>query len=180
MGAVNIKELVMLRGVFAGLRNSLGWLFNFFAGFISYPFSLFGGGGARSPGPNMAALKTAEQSLATSCAKDSKVSTLRDSDLRRDGQIAWSTITAALLTRQQLLFPSALSKKMQTWLVGLNHDQLESLLNAGTVGICAHVAGTKAITGVPSVKPLAPVMLKFQPIAKSDAEISDFAISLSR
>jgi hypothetical protein len=173
----------MLRGLFAGLRNSLGWLFNFFAGFISWPFRLFSGGGrGSSPGPNMAVVKAAAQSLAPARDKDSKVaqSTLRESDLRRDAQIGWGWVATTLLTRQQLPFPSALSKKMQSWLQGLDHGQLEALRNASVVGICAHFAGTKQITGVPGVKPLAPVKLKFPPIAKSDAEISDFGFSLSR
>jgi hypothetical protein len=175
------QELVMLRSIFAGLRNGLGWLFNLFSGFISYPFSLFGGGGARSSGPNMAIVKAAEQSLATARGKDSKVapSTLRDSDLRRDGQIAWSWCTMSLMARQQLPFPSALSKKMQGWLQGLDHGQLKALQTAGATGIYAHADGTKAITGVPSVKPLAPVKPKFPP-TKPDAELSDFGFSLSR
>jgi hypothetical protein len=180
---VNNKELVMLRGIFAGLRNGLGWLFGFAFSFITWPFRLFSGGGGRSaPGPNMEAVKTAEQSLATARPKDSKVaqSTLRDSDLKRDAQISWRWITTSLLTRQQLPFPSTLSKKMQGWLQGLDHGQLKALQTAGAVGICAHFVGTKAITGVPRVQPLAPVTLKFPPIPKSDAEISDFAISLSR
>jgi hypothetical protein len=181
--AANVKEPVMLRSIFAALRSGLRGLFGFAFTFITWPFRLFGGGGGRSAaGPNMATLKTAEQSLTAAHGKDSKVaqSTPRDADLKRDAQIAWSTITAALLARQQLLFPSALSKKMQSWLQGLDHGQLEALQNARVVGICAHVAGTKAIAGVPSVKPLAPLKLKFPPIAKPDAEISGFGFSLSR
>jgi hypothetical protein len=69
---------------------------------------------------------------------------------------------------------------MQGWLQGLDLGQLKALQNAGAVGICAHADGTKTITGVPSVKPLAPVTRKFPPIAKPDAEISDFGFSLSR
>jgi hypothetical protein len=172
----------MLRSIFAALRAGIRGLFGFAYGLVSWPFLLFGGGGARSSGPDMQTLRATEQSLATARGKDSKVapSTLRDSDFRRDGQIAWSTITAALLARQQLIFPSALLKKMQTWLQGLDYGQLEVLQSAGAVGICAHVAGTKAIAGVPSVKPLAPMKLKFPPIAKPDAELSDFGFSLSR
>jgi hypothetical protein len=181
--AVNIKEPVMLRSIFAALRSGLRGLFGFAFSFITWPFRLFSGGGrGASPGPNMATLKTAEQSLATARGKDSKVaqSTLRDSDLRRDAQIGWGWIATTLLTRQQLPFPSALSNKMKSWLQGLDHDQLQALQTAGAVGICAHFVGTKQITGVPGVKPLAPVKLKFPPIAKSDAEISDFGFSLSR
>jgi hypothetical protein len=182
MRAVNTKELVMLRSIFAGLKNIFGSLFGFAFGIFSWPFRLFAGGGGRSaPGPNITTLQAAEKSLGAARAKDSVVqSTLRDSDFRRDAQIAWSTITAALLARQQLLFPATLSNKMKSWLQGLDHGQLEALQNAGAAGICAHVAGTKAITGVPSVKPLAPVKLKFPPIAKPNAQISDFGFSLSR
>jgi hypothetical protein len=173
----------MLRSIFAALRSGLRGLFGFALSFITWPFRLFSGGGQRSsPGSNMQALKSAQQSLAAARGKDSKVaqSTLRESDLRRDAQICWGWVATTLLTRQQLLFPSALSKKMQSWLQGLDHGQLEALQSASAVGICAHVAGTKEITGVPSMKPLAPVKLKFPPIAKPDAEISDFGFSLSR
>lgn len=173
----------MLRSIFAALRAGLRGLFGFAYGLFSWPFRLFAGGGARSsPGPNMGVVKAAEQSLATSRGKDSKVaqSTLRESDLKRDAQIAWSWCTTSLMARQQMPFPSSLSKKLQTWLVGLNHRQLESLQKAGAEGICAHVAGITTITGVPSVKPLAPVALKFPPIAKPAAKLSEFGFSLSR
>jgi hypothetical protein len=180
--AVNIKEPVMLRSIFAALRSGFRSLFGFAFSFITWPFRLFSGGGARAAGPNMATVKAAEQSLAAARApKDSVVqSTLRDSDLKRDAQIGWGWIATTLLTRQQLPFPSSLSKKLQSWLQGHDHGQLEALRNAGAVGVCAHAAGTNTITGVPSVKPLAPVTLRFPPIAKPAAEISDFGFSLSR
>jgi hypothetical protein len=174
----------MLRALFAGLRRLFGYAYSF----VFWPFALFGGGRCSTPGPDMAAVKAAEQSVATArAAKDSVVqSTFRDLDFKRDerdserdAQIAWSWCTTNLLTRQSMPFPSAMSKKMQSWLQGLDHSQLESLQKAGAVGISAHVAG-KQITGVPRVGPLAPVMLKFPPLAKPDAELSDFAFSLSR
>jgi hypothetical protein len=74
IGAVNTKELVMLRGLFAGLRNGFGWLFNLFAGFISWPFRMFSGGGGRSsPGPDITTLRAAEKSLDAARGKDSVV-----------------------------------------------------------------------------------------------------------
>jgi hypothetical protein len=172
----------MLRSIFAALRAGLRGLFGFAYDLFSWPFSLFGGGGARASGPNTATVKAAEQSLAAARVQDSKVaqSTLRESDLRRDAQISWGWVATTLATRQLLPFPSALSKKMQSWLQGLDHGQLKALQTAGAVGISARFAGTKAITGVPSVKPLAPVKLKFPPIAKPAAEISDLGFSLSR
>jgi hypothetical protein len=171
-----------MRSIFSGIASIFRNLFGFAFGFLMWPFRLFSSGGGRSPGPNMTTGKATEQSMAAACAsKDSVVqSTLRDSDLRRDAKIVWSWCTTSLMARQQMPFPSSLSKKMQMWLVGLDHGQLESLQKAGTVGICAHADGTKTITGVPSVKPLEPVKLKFPPIEKPDAEISDFEFSLSR
>ena len=171
----------MLRALLEAIANGARRAFGVVSGIVMWPFTLFGGGGGRSrPGPDMSAVKAAEQSVDAARAKDSNVvqSTLRDSE-KRDAQIAWSWITTSLLTRQSMPFPSAMSIRMKSWLQGLDHAQLECLQKAGAVGISAHVAG-KQITGVASVKPMAPVMLKFPKIQKSDAEISDFAISLSR
>jgi hypothetical protein len=183
MAAVDIREAVMLRAIFAGLRNAMGWLLNFAFGILTYPFTLFGGGSRHSaPGPDMATLKAAEKSLAASRSNPSNdaQSTLRDS--QRDAQIAWGWITTSLLTGQQLPFPSALSNKMKSWLVGMNHHQLEALQKAGAKAICDHSTGTNAITGLPRVHPLAPVFLKFPPMENrdSDAEISDLGFSLTR
>jgi hypothetical protein len=183
MAAVNIRETVMLRAIFAGLRNGMRWLLNFAFGFLTYPFALFRGGGRHSaPGPDMATLKAAEKSLAASRSNPSNdvQSTLRDS--QRDAQIAWGWVTTSVLTRQQLPFPSALSNKMKSWLVGMSHHQLEALQKAGAKAIYAHSTGIKAITGLPRVQPLAPVILKFPPMETrdSDAEISNLGFSLTR
>jgi hypothetical protein len=171
-----------MRSIFSGIASVFRSLFGFAFGFLMWPFRLFSGSGGRSPGPNMGVVKAAAQSLTAARAKDSKVaqSTLRESDFRRDAQIGWGWIATTLATRQTMPFPSALSNKMKSWLQGLDYGQLEALRNARAVGICAHVAGTKQITGVPSVKALAPVTLKFPPIAKPAAELSDFRFSLSR
>ena len=173
----------MLRAILEAILDGMRKAFSFAGRIVLWPFTLFGGGGRRSrPGPDMTKIQEAEKSLDAARAKDSPVvqSTLRESDLRRDAQIAWGWCTTSLMTRQQLPFPSTLSKKMQSWLQGLDHTQLECLQKASAAGISAHAAGTKEITGVPRVGPLAPVMLKFPPNAKPDAKISDFALSLSR
>ena len=59
--------------------------------------------------------------------------------------------------------PPALSKKFQSWLVGLDYRQLVALKNAGPQGVLEHAAGRKLIAGVHPFGPLKPVSVRFPP-----------------
>jgi hypothetical protein len=59
--------------------------------------------------------------------------------------------------------PSALSRKMQSWLVGLDHRQLVALKNAGPQRVFEHSTGRRLIPGVLPVGPLKPVDVRFPP-----------------
>jgi hypothetical protein len=169
----------MLRAIFQGLANGLRRLFGGVLSFMLLPLSLFGGGSRRRPsGIDMATLKSVEQTVAATAPKPADLASSSLRDYQRDAQIAWSWVATTLLTRQQMPFPSALSKTMKPWLQGLDHAQLVALRDAGASGISLHFAGKNALPGVPAVRPLSPVAIKFPPeVRKPDAEISGFRFS---
>jgi hypothetical protein len=86
----------------------------------------------------------------------------------RDSVIAWSWINGSLLDRNTRSFPSTLSKRMRTWLVGMNYSKLMMLKNAGATGIFEHATGRKMIAGVLPMQPLKPVVVRYPPPPKSD------------
>jgi len=165
----------MLRAILAAMKN----VFRAGIGIILWPFTWFSGGSRRQhSGIDMGAVKAVEDQVAATKkpASESLSSLLCVNDAKRDAQIAWSWVATSLLTEKTGPFPSALSKKMSAWLKGLDHRQLTALRNAGADGVLAHSIGKNTITGVPAVRPMSPVTVKFPRIAatKPDAEISDF------
>ncbi len=144
-----------MAAVAQGLRQA--WKFS--VGIVTWPFTLFAGGSRlQTRNADMATVKAIEQKVAETGGM--KPADLAASHLR-DAQIAWSWVATSLLTRQQMPFPTALSRTMQSWLRGLDHGQLIALRDAGAKGISLHFTGKNAINTVPAVQPLAPVSIKF-------------------
>lgn len=85
----------------------------------------------------------------------------------RDSAIAWSWINGSLLDYNTRSFPPTLSKKMRTWLVGMNYGQLIMLKDAGAKGIFEHVIGRKMIADVLHMQPLKPIVVRYPPPPKS-------------
>lgn len=126
-------------------------------GFVLLPFRLFGGSGSLSiPRVDTAAIR--ERMAAPAPAPTDMLKSQA-----RDSTIAWSYVSGSLGDRNMRPMPSALSKKMQSWLVGLNYRQLVALKNSGPQGVFEHAAGRKLIAGVHPVGPLKPVPVRFPP-----------------
>jgi hypothetical protein len=86
----------------------------------------------------------------------------------RDSVIALSWINGSLLDYNTRSFPPTLSRKMRTWLVGMNYGQLIMLNDARAKGIFEHVIGRKMIADVLPMQPLKPVVVRYPPLPKSD------------
>jgi hypothetical protein len=150
----------MLRSIFAaiatGIKNAFGYAFFIFA----WPFRLFTTP-ARTPMPSppLEAIKRAAVGAASPGLKPSDVvqSTVRDS------VIAWSWANGSISDRDTRPLPSALSRKMKGWLVGLNYTQLLKLKSAGPNGVLEHSAGRMLIVGVPPIGPLPAVEVRYPP-----------------
>jgi hypothetical protein len=166
----------MFRALFAAIANGFRKLWSFAVPFLVWPFWLFAKPARQaSSGIDMGAVQAIESKVATCGMEPAELTR----SLSRDAQIAWSCISTTLQTRQQMGFPRALSKAMQSWLQGLDYDQLCALRNAGAAGILAHFTGKRALPNVPAGRPLAPMEIKFPPAPtqKPDIEISDFRFS---
>jgi hypothetical protein len=166
----------MLRSIFQGIANAMRKLWGFIIPLFTWPFSLFGGSSRlRSTGLDIGAVKAVEQKLAETGLRPAELAASQ----MRDAQIAWSWIATSLLTRQAQPFPRTLSKAMQSWLQGLDHDQLVTLKNAGAAGILAHSTRENSLPNVPAMKPLSPVPIKFPPIAiqNSATEVAELRLS---
>jgi hypothetical protein len=148
----------MLRSIFAaianGLRNAFGYAFSIF----TWPFRLFMPRQHASAMPDLAALK---ERLQPTPAKPSEPaqSTLREHV--RDSVVAWGWVNGCINDRQTRPLPSALSHKMQNWLQGLDYRQLVALQNAGPKGIFEHSAGKCVIAGVPPVRQLPAIDVRY-------------------
>jgi hypothetical protein len=126
-------------------------------GFVLLPFCLFGGSGSSSiPRVDTAAMR--ERMAGPGPAPTNMLKSQI-----RDAAICWSHISGSLGDRNMRPMPSSLSKKMQSWLAGLDHRQLVALKNAGPQGVFEHAAGRKLIPGVHPVGPLKPVSVRFPP-----------------
>jgi hypothetical protein len=180
MRASDNRRGKMLRAIFQGFANGMRWLFGYAFSFVLWPFSLLGGGGRRAPGGvSTETLKAVEQQVTATAPKAADLAGSRLRDNQRDAQIAWSWITTCLLTRQQLPFPSSLSKTMQNWLQGLDYAQMVALRDAGATGISSHFTGKNALPDVPAVRSLAPVAIKFPAeIQNPDTEIAGLRFSV--
>jgi hypothetical protein len=151
----------MFRQILAAIGNALGRVClltgRLIKGFVFLPFSFFGGGGRPSiPQIDTAAIRQ-RMAAPASAPTDMLKSQVRDST------IAWSYVSGSLGDRNMRPMPSALSRKMQSWLVGLDHRQLVALKHAGPQGVFEHASGRKLIAGVHPVGPLKPVSVRFPP-----------------
>jgi len=158
----------MLRAIFVAIGNALGRVClltgRLIKGFVMLPFQMFGGGGRPSiPQIDTAAIRERMAAPAPTASEMQK-------SLFRDAAICWSHISGSLGDRNMCPMPSALSRKMQTWLVGLDHRQLVALKNAGPQGVFEHSTGRRLIAGVLPVGPLKPVEVRFPP---SPAPVGD-------
>jgi hypothetical protein len=154
----------MLRAFFqaiaAGMRKAFGFAFSL----VMLPFRLF----APDPRPSTplidpVAIKQRMQGSAEPVeVVQSHV---------RDSVIAWSWLNGSIIDRSTRPFPTALSRTMQTWLAGLDYNQLELLKNSGVAGIFAHVSGKKLIASVPAFGKLPAVTVNYPQAPKATADI---------
>jgi hypothetical protein len=151
----------MLREIMMAIASALGRVCSItgrlIKGFVMLPFSLFGGGGW----PSIPKIDTA--TLRQRMAAPAPTPGEMQKSLLRDSAICWSFVSGSLGDRQMRPMPSALSRKMQSWLMGLDHRQLVALKNAGPQGVFEHSIGRRLVPGVLPVGPLKPVDVCFPP-----------------
>lgn len=153
----------MLREIFAAIFNAMGRVClltgRLIKGAILFPFNLFAGGGRPSmPRIDAAAIK---ERASTSPAVTNDV----QQSLLRDSIICWSFVSGSLGDRNMRPMPSALSRRMQSWVAGLDYAQLVAIKTAGAMAVFAHSTGNAMIAGVPAVGPLTPVSVRFPPLS---------------
>lgn len=166
----------MFRAILAALANAMKRAWDCAVQLVFWPFWLFARPRAGvSSGVDIEAVKdaAAKVSATRKLVADVVPSLLRDH--QRDAQIAWSWAATSLLARATQPFPKALSKNMQSWLRGLDHEQLSALKKAGKQGIFEHCSGKKPVANVPLMQPLAPVVVRYPARTQEAAhEISEF------
>jgi hypothetical protein len=127
-------------------------------GFVFWPFGLFVPS-PRTPGPqiDVAAIK---QRLAGAGIPPREMTR----SLLRDSHVAVSWIASSMIARQAQPFPAALSKTMAAWLKGLDYEQLAMLISAGSTRLFDHMTGKKLLEGVPPLRELPAVIVRFPPL----------------
>jgi hypothetical protein len=148
----------IMQSIAAALSRGFSLTGGLLKGFVLLPFCLFGGGG----GTSISRVDTA--AIRERMAAPVSTPTDTQKSLLRDASIGWSHVNGSLGDRNMRPMPPALSRKMQLWLVGLDHRQLVALKNAGPLGVFEHAAGRKLIAGVHPVGPLKPVSVCFPPL----------------
>jgi hypothetical protein len=143
------------RALGAGFRNAFGFIFAIFA----WPFGLFMPRQRQSLSPALDAMKAQLQKPAEK-PSDVVQSRFRE-DHVKDSVIAWSFVNGCINDGKTRPVPSALSHKMREWLQGLDYSQLVALKATGPVGVFEHAAGKRLIAGVPPVKALPAIVVRY-------------------
>jgi hypothetical protein len=160
LGAIINTEAKMLRAILAALANGFRKAAGYAFGVIMLPFRLFMPSAVPArPRLDVEALKAQMRGPGV------KPSELVQSHVR-DSVVAWSWISGCINDRCTRTLPSQMSKRLSTWVVGLNYTQLMKLKTAGPQGVFEHASGKNVIAGVPPVGPLTPVEVRYPPAPK--------------
>lgn len=175
------KEVTMFRSILAAIGQGLRGAFRFGLAFLFWPFTLF-----RAPvrpaaaGVDLAGFTSAAAKISETRKQVAEASPSFLRDHQRDAMIAWSWVATSLLAKATQPFPTTLSKRMRTWLQGLDHDQLTALRNAGIQRIFEHCSGNTPIASVPRVRPLAPAAVRYPArIREAAHEIAEIGFRLA-